>query len=529
MSMNTLTATQQNLKVEVKPQPLSIRRQLLGYMFTSIFVLLMAFSITVIFLTQKSANKIVVENAQEVTRALAQQSTLALLTESAENAEAALNQVRSFPDVVGAGLVTMNGELLGWQGEASGQEFFASQDWSKIQLQSDMLFAEDENHWYIASISVLVGDEDADSELNLFEVSDQRLGYAVVSFSKRGLGDINKELFVIISITGLIAIVGLPLIISMVLRRLLQPLQRLSAVMVHNHETGEHKVALVEGAKEVQQMAESFNAMIQTLDEQDEKLRHHRDQLEAEVNIRTQELVVARDAALTSSRYKSEFLANVTHELRSPIQSIIGYVELVREEAENEGLVDIQHDLDKVTRNAERLFVLINSVLDLSKIEAGKMELTLQSIYLDELLVGLEDATAPLVPKNNNRLHTEVRCGNPMLRVDHEKVLQVLINLLSNACKFTENGKITLEVEMQGKFIVFIVTDTGIGIPADKLESVFQKFQQIDGSEARRVGGTGLGLAISRQFSELMNGTLTVESTLNKGSVFTFKIPSLQR
>ena len=529
MNMNTLTATQQNLKVETQPTPLSIRRQLLGYMFTSIFVLLMAFSVTVIYLTQKGANKIVVDNAQEVTRALAQQSALALLTESAENAEAALNQVRSFPDVVGAGLVTMDGELLGWQGEAAGQAFFSSQDWSKIQVQSDMLFAEDDDYWYIASVAVLAGNDDAESELNLFEVVEERLGYAVVTFSKHGLGDINKDLFVIISITGLVAVVGLPLIISMVLRRLLQPLHSLSVVMKHNHDTGEHRLAEVEGAKEVQQMAKSFNTMMKTLDEQDEKLRHHRDQLEAEVNIRTQELVVARDAALTSSRYKSEFLANVTHELRSPIQSIIGYVELVREEAENEGLEDIKMDLEKVTRNAERLYALINSVLDLSKIEAGRMELTLQSIYLDELLINLEDATAPLIPKNNNSLSTHIECGNPMLRIDHEKVLQILINLMSNACKFTQDGQISLHVEMQGKYIVFKVKDTGIGIPADKLESVFQKFQQIDGSESRKVGGTGLGLAISRQFSELMNGTLSVESTIGKGSVFTLKIPSLQR
>ena len=157
------------------------------------------------------------------------------------------------------------------------------------------------------------------------------------------------------------------------------------------------------------------------------------------------------------------------------------------------------------------------------------MELTLQSVYLEELLDNLEDATGPLIPKNNNTFTKQVSCGNPMLRIDHEKVLQILINLISNACKFTENGDISLHVDMQGNYLVCKVTDTGIGIPADKLESVFQKFQQIDGSEARKAGGTGLGLAISRQFSQLMNGTLSVESELGKGSTFTLRIPSLQR
>lgn len=519
------TAHQQQLRAEQQNNPRghSIRRQLLTYLFVSIFILFLIFSISVIWFTQKGASTLIVSNAQETTRVLAQQATLALLTESVENAESALEQVRSFPDVVGAGLITSEGNMLGWKGDPQGEQYFSQIDWSSTD--QEVLLSESEDYWHIASKVVLTGNSDDEGELDLYEASEQRLGYAVISFSKKSLTDINQDLFITISIASLVAIVGLPLIVSIVLRRLLSPLQQLSEVMYDNHRTGEHNVADVEGSTEVNMMAASFNSMMKTLDEQDEKLRSHRDQLEAEVNIRTQELVVARDAALTSNRYKSEFLANVTHELRSPIQSIIGYVELVKEEAENEGLYDILADLDRVTRNAERLFNLINSILDLSKIEAGRMDVKLKTFELQELLTDLEEATAPLAPQNNNAFSMEVTCGNQQLYLDQQKVLQILINLVSNACKFTQGGEIVVRVFVEDNDIFFEVRDNGIGIPEQQLNRIFQKFQQVDGSDTRKFGGTGLGLAISQQFCDLMKGQLQVSSAEGIGSCFTLRLP----
>ncbi|MBL4630570.1 MAG: hypothetical protein JKY14_05235, partial [Paraglaciecola sp.] len=381
--------------------PHSVRRQLLTYLFASIFIFLLLFSSSILWLTQKGARTLIISNAKETTHVLAQQAALALLTESAENAQNALQQVLSFPDVMGAGLVTKTGVMLDWHGDNPGKHYFSEIDWPNLQVED--LLVETSQYWHIASLVVLVANKDDESELDLFESEEQKLGYALVSFSKKSLSDINQNLFITISIASLFVLVGLPLVVTFVTRRSLFPLQKLSEVMLYNHDQGAHKRAKVAGSEEIQLMAKSFNSMMKTLDEQDEKLRHHRDQLEAEVNIRTQELIVARDAALTSNRHKSEFLANVTHELRSPIQSIIGYVELVREEAENDGLIDIIADLDKVTRNAERLYSLINSLLDLSKIEAGRMEVIRQPVSLLSLLTSLEEATAPLVPQNNNR------------------------------------------------------------------------------------------------------------------------------
>jgi signal transduction histidine kinase len=504
----------------------SVRGQLFRYIVSSIIGILFLFSLTIIGLTQSGAGKLIVENAQEITKALAQQSTLALLTESTENSEAALQQVISFPDVVGAGLVNLEGSILDWQGEPQGRLFFSNLDWASLSEEEKVVYESNDGFWHIAHHVVLDGNNDDDSQqTELLELTDQKLGFAIVTFSKDNLFRIQNDLVITISITALIAIIGLPLIISWVVARLLAPLGELSHVMAYNKDKGEHQSAEVKGAREFQQIAASFNDMIETLDEQDDKLRNHRDQLEAEVNIRTRELVVARDAAMTSNRYKSEFLTNVTHELRTPIQSIIGYVELVKEELENEESLNIHNDLDKVTRNAERLYSLINNVLDLSKIEAGKMDIHYTDILISTLLKDLQDAISPLIPQNNNTLSIQLECEGITVNMDREKVLQILINLVSNACKFTKDGQITLIIEKQPRHLNFKVMDTGIGIPADRLETVFNKFQQIDGSETRTVGGTGLGLAISRHFCDLMQAQLTAESQIGKGSCFALSIP----
>lgn len=153
------------------------------------------------------------------------------------------------------------------------------------------------------------------------------------------------------------------------------------------------------------------------------------------------------------------------------------------------------------------------------------MELNLSSTYLKDLLQNLSEATAPLFPRNNNEFLLDNHAGNPILRIDAEKLLQVLINLVSNASKFTENGTVTLRVETHRSDISFSVIDTGIGIPQDELARIFDQFQQVDSGDNRRFGGTGLGLAISKQFCELMGAKISVESIESKGSCFTVKLP----
>jgi signal transduction histidine kinase len=502
---------------------LSIRHLLLRSLLVSIVIFLCLFSLAIIWLTQKGASTLIVSNAQETVQVLAEQGRLALLTDSPENASNALEQVNAFPDVVGAGLISSNGEILIWQGSEIGEVHFKQQNWQNYQGLDRV--NETDDYWHISAKVIIASSFNDDEQLDLFETSEEHLGFAVVSFSKNSLQNISRDLFVTISIASLFVMIGLPLVVILVTRRLLYPLQSLSDVMSNNHLKGEHQIAEVQGAKEVQLMALSFNALMKTLDKQDEKLRNHRDRLEAKVQLRTRELVTARDAALTSNRYKSEFLANVTHELRSPIQSIMGYVELAKEEAENEGLIDISTDLDKVTRNAERLYNLINSLLDLSKIEAGRMELKKQKVNLFSLIVSLEETTAPLAKPNKNTFTIVNSVQDIELTIDTEKTLQILINLVGNALKFTENGNVELNVSAKDTTLTFKVIDTGVGIPDDQLDSIFEQFQQVDGSEARKFGGTGLGLAISKQLCDMMQGQISVTSEVGKGSCFCLTLP----
>lgn len=252
-------------------------------------------------------------------------------------------------------------------------------------------------------------------------------------------------------------------------------------------------------------------------------------ELERRVAERTAELAVARDHALEASRTKSAFLANMSHELRTPLNAIIGYSELLQEDAESsddQGLID---DLSKINKAGNHLLKLVSMVLDLSKIEAGKMELHLDSFDIAPLVSDVADTFQALASKNNNVL--DVHCPRNIGSIvsDGTKVKQALMNLLSNACKFTHNGRIDVTVKKtfidDKEVIQVLVADTGIGISLDQQQKLFVEFSQGDAETTRQYGGTGLGLAISRRFCQLLGGDIHVDSLPGEGSIFTMTLP----
>ena len=239
------------------------------------------------------------------------------------------------------------------------------------------------------------------------------------------------------------------------------------------------------------------------------------------------ELETARSAADDANKAKSSFLANMSHELRTPLNAIIGYSEMVQEELEDLGAGELKPDLDKVVAAAKHQLGLVNDILDISKIEAGKMTLYLEDFDAPTLVNEIASTVQPLVSKNSNTLVIECPADLGIMHADQTKVRQALFNLLSNASKFTEKGEVILKAERDGDVIHFRVHDTGIGMTSEQLGKLFQAFSQADASTTRKFGGTGLGLTISRQFCRLMGGDLTVESVMGEGSTFTATIPSV--
>ncbi len=237
----------------------------------------------------------------------------------------------------------------------------------------------------------------------------------------------------------------------------------------------------------------------------------------------------ARDAAETANRTKSTFLANMSHELRTPMNAIIGYSEMLIEEAEDLSLPELTPDLHKIRAAGKHLLSLINDVLDLSKIEAGRMTLFLEEIKVAEMVQDVTSTVQPLMEKNSNTLIADYPVEAGTIRADLTKIRQTLFNLLSNAAKFTEKGEITLTVRRvhheTGERITFAVTDTGIGMTKEQLGKLFQAFTQADASTTRKYGGTGLGLVISRKFCQMMGGDVTVTSNYGHGTTFTVDLP----
>jgi signal transduction histidine kinase len=320
--------------------------------------------------------------------------------------------------------------------------------------------------------------------------------------------------------------------------------------------------------------SDEIGALAQAFDSMTTQLRGLIGNLEhrvVELNQAREEASQAREEAEAANRAKSTFLANMSHELRTPLNAIIGYSEILQEEAEEDGLTDFVDDLKKIATAGNHLLALVSDVLDLSKIEAGKMTIYPESFDVAELVHDVVVTAQPLLEKNHN--HLELCCTDALgsMYADQTKVRQVLFNLVSNAAKFTEQGTITITVLRQDApdeamrpvhapahrhdmddvlngeaeravwnevfadlladsactaWIIFRVTDTGIGMSPQQVQNLFQSFTQGDASTTRKYGGTGLGLAISRRFCQLMGGDIYVESTLNSGSTFTVYLPA---
>ncbi len=298
---------------------------------------------------------------------------------------------------------------------------------------------------------------------------------------------------------------------------------------------GQLGVILFFGATSVH-LARSFALASRRLEAQTAELSATNQELRranAEIEQQRAALALAKQAAEAASQAKSRFLASMSHELRTPLNAIIGYAEMLEEVAREDGHGTYVPDLQKIQTAARHQLLLINDILDLSRIEAGKVSLSLEEFDVAALVTETAATVQPLVAQRGNRLVVDCPPAVGRMRSDRTKVRQILFNLLSNAAKFTEHGQITLTVRRQPaepdpdpEHLVFSVRDTGIGIAPDQLERIFQPFTQADPTISQRYGGTGLGLTLSRRFCELLGGRITAVSEPGKGSTFTVVLPA---
>lgn len=302
-----------------------------------------------------------------------------------------------------------------------------------------------------------------------------------------------------------------------------KPLSDLERVMAGVSKKGDYTVRVITtSGDEVGALMREFNGMLEQIDRRDRDLANAIDELKN-----------ARDAAELASRVKSQFLANMSHELRTPLNAIIGYSEMLADDARNNQHVGYIAELDRIYIAAQHLLTLINDILDLSRVESGKMQFMYEPTDIEETVEGVMALMAPQAQTGENQLVVRYNLNGRYATLDALRFKQVLVNLIGNACKFCKNGEISVgvrSVNREGRTCLEVaVKDSGIGIPEDKLAGLFEVFSQVDGSYTRRYGGTGLGLALCRRLCRAMGGDIEVESIVGVGSVFTFWIPGDHR
>jgi signal transduction histidine kinase len=463
-----------------------------------------------------------------VTDSLAKQSVLALLTRSAENGKNALNTTLGFPDVAYAAMYSAeNGKTSLLSELGAGDRWPPPMTGSGADNKSAVLAYETADLWqFLAPVySSTQTDAEDSSPFSIPAGKIELLGFVQVTLSKQSLQNTQRELFVQNISASLLFSLVLYVLLRLIITKVTRPLNNLAATM-GIAELGEDKIrAEIDGPLEVRNMAYAFNNMMMILELRDRGLRQQRDTLESQVAERTQELVLARDQALEASRHKSDFLATVSHELRTPMNAVIGYTDILIEELEEQGDMTKVADLQRIKAAGRHLLGLINNILDLAKIEAGRMELALEPTDLQELINGVAELLRPLFENKNNGLKVEITNLDGKVLVDPGKLRQIVLNLLSNANKFTQNGDIQVHVTRDEQGMCISVSDTGISIPKEQQTHIFEAFRQGDMSTTRKYGGTGLGLTITQRFCRLMGGDIEVHSEPGKGTCFTVRLP----
>ncbi|MCB1667909.1 MAG: EAL domain-containing protein [Pseudomonadales bacterium] len=499
---------------KTKPRTLTFRKQLAIGFTLGILVLALATSLGVTNISNEMVRNQQIQQGLKIAESFAQQSKLALLYQSNELAKDVGDGIREFPGVIGIRITTIEGTVLYQSGEIdSSLKLFDETSEKKTQLVS----LDSQDQWTFMAQS-LSDDLQGDDWSEIYGEGEESqgalpLGFVTISIGQQALREMQSS--ILQSNLAISIIVGavLLLLLIMLSRRITNPLERLSQVMKRAEGGDSQARAELRGPVDIVNMQHAFNTMMEVLEKREGQLMH------------------ARDAALESARVKGEFAANVTHELRTPMNAVLGMMELLM----TMGLNAKQKEyVETAKQSGENLLELIDDILNFSEIEAQKIEIVPVDSYIHELLDDVVNLLSSSALKKKLDLGYIVAKDVPNVAyVDASRLSQVLINLVGNAIKFTSKGQVCIRVKMLvgdsgDQALCFEVVDTGIGISPENQQKIFEAFTQADSSTTKEYGGTGLGLSISRQIVELMGGNIDVTSDIGSGSVFWFSIPLMQ-
>lgn len=378
-------------------------------------------------------------------------------------------------------------------------------DWVQIATNDKRIFA--------AYSNIKVGADSPDTYKHVYpiRVDGEQIGELHMGVRYRSLMEIWTESALVTLLIFLACLVLAVFTARMLGRMAFRPLDNLANTMRNIARSGDYSLRLRdEPDPDFSAMVDSFNAMVDEISARQAELRETARALE-----------VARDEAQQANVAKSQFLANMSHELRTPLNAIIGYTEVLREELVAAQMKQSVDDVQWIYGSARQLLELINGILDLSKIEAGRMDLDAHEFDVAALLREVGAMLEPIAAQKGNKLTLQIDTSVTDAFTDSTKLRQCLLNLGSNACKFTENGHIFILARQEEDDLIFSISDTGIGLSAEEMERLFQPFVQADASTTRRYGGTGLGLTISWRFAEMLGGRIDVDSASGEGSTFT--------